>query len=301
MRPVDVLIAGYITFASALIVARGMAAHPDGASLLVMYALAGVLLYAFTLLRPHNRVGNLVHDIYPLLLLMPFYTGLGILALQNGISETFARDAVVQRWESVVFGGQVSYEWIRSTPSPFWSGVLHLAYLCYFPIVVIGPILLLARGQAEKGRSVLFSTMIAYVVCYVVFTFFPVAGPNYAFAHPAGAVREVWSARLVYGLLGTGSSFGTAFPSSHVAASVSAVVALWLVWRKLALALLVPTILLVVGTVYCQMHYGIDALSGLAVGLAAGWTGVVLARRRRERLFLQDRPGSATGTDRSVN
>ena len=36
--------------------------------------------------------------------------------------------------------------------------------------------------------------------------------------------------------------------------------------RRLGLLLLLPTLLLTVGVVYCQMHYGVDALSGLVVG-----------------------------------
>jgi hypothetical protein len=31
---------------------------------------------------------------------------------------------------------------------------------------------------------------------------------------------------------------------------------------------LIPTVLLTVGVVYCQMHYGVDALSGLVIGIA---------------------------------
>jgi membrane-associated phospholipid phosphatase len=111
--------------------------------------------------------------------------------------------------------------------------------------------------------------MVAFVLCYVVFVLFPVAGPNYAFEHPTGAVREVWSARLVYGVLAGGSSFGAAFPSSHVAAAGVAILALWREAPRAAAALVVPAVLLVIGTVYCQMHYGVDVLGGLLVIPAA--------------------------------
>jgi membrane-associated phospholipid phosphatase len=42
--------------------------------------------------------------------------------------------------------------------------------------------------------------------------------------------------------------------------------------RRLGLVLLVPTFLLTVGVVYCQMHYGVDVLAGLAVGAGVAWT-----------------------------
>jgi membrane-associated phospholipid phosphatase len=114
---------------------------------------------------------------------------------------------------------------------------------------------------------VLLATMIAYLVCYTVFIVFPVAGPNFAFDHPTGPVREVWSARMVYALLGTGSSVGTAFPSSHVAATFAAVFANWCEWRLLGVIFIVPASFMAVATVYCQMHYGIDALAGLLLGV----------------------------------
>jgi len=35
--------------------------------------------------------------------------------------------------------------------------------------------------------------------------------------------------------------------------------------------LLVPTLLLTVGVVYCQMHDGVDAVAGLVVGATVAW------------------------------
>jgi membrane-associated phospholipid phosphatase len=276
VRPVDKLIAAYLAFVTVLIVVRGQLDDPVTWLLLVTHALVALLLYLFTRLGPADKAGQLMHDLYPFVLLPVLYSELGLMNLQLGMTSTFARDAVVQGWEATIFGGQISYDWIRSSPSVFWSGLLHLAYLGYYPIILVGPIALIARGEVEKGRRVLLATMIAFVVCYVVFALFPVSGPNYAFEHPTGEVREVWSARVVYSLLGQGSAFGTAFPSSHVAATVAATVALWYEWRRLALVVFIPTVLLIVSTIYCQMHYGVDATAGLIVGLAAGFAAVQL-------------------------
>jgi membrane-associated phospholipid phosphatase len=80
-----------------------------------------------------------------------------------------------------------------------------------------------------------------------------------------------WAARLVYGTLATGSSFGAAFPSSHVAATFAATIATWQGDRRVGLVLLVPTLLMAVGVVYCQMHYAVDALAGLLVPIPIAW------------------------------
>ena len=273
MRPVDKLLAGYLAFLTLVIVAHGGMAERGSWWLLAAHGLFAALLYLFTRLEPSQKTGQVLHDLYPLLLLPALYSELGVMSLGLGLDSTLARDLVVQQWESAMFGGQISYEWIRTAPSVFWSGVLHGAYLVYYPIVILGPLLLVARGFPERGRRVLLALMIAYIACYVVFAVFPVAGPNYAFEHPTGAVREVWSARLVYRLLSGASAFGTAFPSSHVAAAVATTTALWYVWRRLAVTFIVPAVLLVVGTVYCQMHYGVDVVAGMAIGIAAGWVG----------------------------
>jgi membrane-associated phospholipid phosphatase len=192
-----------------------------------------------------------------------------VIARAGSVERIFANDAVVQRWEAWLFGTQISYEWIRAAPSAFWSGVLHLAYLSYYPIIVLGPVTLFVQGDGAGARHVLFTTMLAFAVCYAVFLLFPVAGPNYVWPHPTGAVRQVWSARIIYGMLANGSSIGAAFPSSHVAATVAAVLALWRPLRPLAIAFAGPAALLVVGTIYCQMHYGVDVLAGLGVAIAA--------------------------------
>jgi membrane-associated phospholipid phosphatase len=156
----------------------------------------------------------------------------------------------------------------------FWSGLLHLAYFAYYSVLV-APILLGLTGRRDGARRVMFTTMVAFVICYVWFVLYPVAGPNYAFPHPTGPVREVWSARLVYGTLAQGSSFGAAFPSSHVGATVATALAALGVWRPLGWTCGVLAVLLTVGTVYCQMHYAVDASAGLLVGVV-GWA---IARR----------------------
>jgi len=269
LRPVDKLLAGYLGFATVAIITRGQLNAAPAWWMLVMHVLIMVLLVLFSRLRPSDRTGQVLHDLYPLILLLPFYAEIGFLNGSLEYNSVMANDAVVQRWESVVFGGQISYTWLRTYPSVFWSGTLHLAYLAYYPIVIAGPIVLAIRRKRESARTVILSTMIAFVICYVGFIAFPVGGPNYAFDHPSGPVRDVWSARFVYAVLAGGSSFGAAFPSSHVAATVAATIAMIRVWKPVGLTLILPCILLTVGTVYCQMHYGIDATSGLIVGVAA--------------------------------
>jgi hypothetical protein len=269
LNPVDKLLGSYLGFVTLVMLLRHPFSGSTTAWMLVMHVLFGLLLFLFSRLDARMRVGNVVHELYPLVMVVPLYTEIGFLNAELGESAILANDAFVQSIEAWIFGGQISYTWLREYPSVFWSGALHLAYLSYYVIIVIGPVVLLAQKRTGAARMVLFSTMLAFVFCYMWFILFPVAGPNWVFDHPTGPVREVWSARLVYSLLDTGSSYGAAFPSSHVAATLAATLTLLKVRKPLGLAVLGPCLLLIVATVYCQMHYGVDAGSGVVVGIAA--------------------------------
>jgi membrane-associated phospholipid phosphatase len=268
VRPVDRLLAGWIGFVTLLVLARGGVGEPTW-WLLAAHAQFGILLALFTQLGERDRIGAILHDVYPLLLLGALYTELGLLTADLGVAGVLRNDRVIQGWDASLFGMQISYEWIRAQPSVFWSGVLHAAYLAYYPLIYGAPAALVLSGRRNAARNVILATMTAFVACYTVFALFPVAGPYFAFPHPTGPVRDVWTADIVYALLGAGSAVGTAFPSSHVAATVAAVTVLRRESTGAFAAMLVPAAMLVVSTVYCQMHYAVDALVGLGVGAGA--------------------------------
>ena len=268
LRPVDLLLLGYLGVIS-LVAAERTARLPGCWWLLVAHALFVVLLVLIT--RPGlGPAGRAVREIYPLLLLVGLYSELDVL---NGAGAVPVYDALVQRWELAVFGSQVSVEWWRTMPSRFWSALLHGAYFAYYLILVSPAFFFAWRRDLESLRRYILAVMTTFVVCYLVFIFFPVAGPYYEFPRPAAWFTDNIFARLVYQTLATGSSYGAAFPSSHVAATVAAALSSARGSRRFGLALVLPTVLLIIGVVYCQMHYGVDALAGLAVGLIMG--GVV--------------------------
>jgi membrane-associated phospholipid phosphatase len=219
---------------------------------------------------------SLLREIAPLLLLFGFYAELDVL---NG-GDPVVHDALIQQWEAVLMGGQPSRDWWRTAPSAFWSSLLHGAYLGYYLILTVPPLVLALRRDITGLRRFMLMVMTTFVVCYVFFIFAPVAGPYYVFPRPEGAFVDNAMARLVYGALEGGSSYGAAFPSSHVAATAAAVIASWRAWKRLGMALLLPAVLLVVSVVYCQMHYAVDALAGLIIG---GAVGAVVLRAERAR------------------
>jgi membrane-associated phospholipid phosphatase len=209
-----------------------------------------------------------VREIYPLLLVVPIYSSLDLL---NGIGQIRVHDDLVRHWERLLFGAEVSRVWWQQHGSRFWSVVFHASYFSYYIIIPLPLAWFALTGDLVSLRRSVLIIFSTFLVCYVCFLLFPVAGPYYEFARPATWFINNGPARLVYGTLSTGSSYGAAFPSSHVAATVAAAVAGWLGSRKLGIILTIPTILLTIGVVYCQMHYAVDALAGVLVGfLMAG-------------------------------
>lgn len=259
-RPVDWVVLAWV--AVAFVVALGrLGSAPRVEWVLAAHAL--VILLIVLVRRPlHGRVGTALGDLYPLLILVPLYGSLDLLAGGGGV-RTF--DAGVRRWEELIFGGQPSLTWWQAAPSRLWSTVFHASYFSYYVVVPAGPLWFLARGDRRALHRSVLAILAAFVACYLAFLFVPVAGPYYEFPRPAAVMVDNWAARLVYGVLEKGSSYGAAFPSSHVAATLAATGAAAFASRGLGAVLAVPSLMLSIGVVYCQMHYAVDAVAGAVV------------------------------------
>jgi len=83
---------------------------------------AHALIVALVLLAPRARnsgpVGRFLGDWYPMLLLPALYGEIGVLTLSAG----FQNDLLIQRFETWVFGSQISYRWIRESPTSWYRG-----------------------------------------------------------------------------------------------------------------------------------------------------------------------------------
>ena len=228
--------------------------------------LANALTVVLILLLPRAPATRLVvflGGVYGLILTAAYYTQLGILATGVG----HLHDQVVQRWETALFGGQVSVTWHERAPSLALSWVMHFCYGSYYWLAALPALFLFFRRSREAFERGTFVVTLAFYVCYTVFALFPVAGPRYFFGAATGPIAEVLPARIVHAVLEGGSAYGTAFPSSHVAVGWCAVLSLWRDAPKLALGLAPVALGLSLGAVYGQFHYGVDALAGAALGI----------------------------------
>jgi len=266
LAPIDRATLGYAAVAFGFGFARGPRSGPARVLLPLGLLLVGLVASA---LAPRARragpAGRFLGEFYPLLLAVALYTHVGLVNAAGGI----AHDAAVMRWEAALFGGQPSLAWIRAFPSPAWSTLMHGAYLSYYFILAGPPLGLWLCRRREAARGTVLLVMSTLYACYTVSFLFPVAGPRYLFPPAANAATAVPVAAFVHRLLRNASAWGTAFPSSHVAAALVAAGCACRSSRPLGAALLPAAVLLSLATVYGQFHYAVDAVGGAALALAA--------------------------------
>jgi len=226
----------------------------------------------------------------PLLSLLFLYSEMPMLITAAGHNGFF--DATVVRWEGALFGRQPAIEWAARWPSRAVSELLHLAYVSYYPIILSVPVALYLKRRAEFSEAVLV-LMYTFVTCFVCYIALPVAGPRYLWPLPAGWTGGPIRAATVW-LLEARSSQGTAFPSSHVAVSVTQSILAVHYFGRQGFIVVALTIGLALGAVYGGFHYAVDVIAGALLGALTTAAGLVVARRLRATADLQAKATAPT-------
>lgn len=187
-------------------------------------------------------------------------------------------DSIVAHWEAVLFPSDPSQTLSVRWPWLGLSEVLHLCYLSYYALIYLPPAILWLRGRRQEFADTVLALVVVYALCFATYTLFPVDGPRFAHgpsSAPIGMIRAI-----VVRLLESGSSRGTAFPSSHVAASLVAAACALRFQRTVGIVAAILTVGLALGAVYGGYHYAVDVLAGVATALMALAIARPLGRRR---------------------
>ncbi len=275
--PLDLITMGYAISAALVLVYRTLGTplelpRAELACLAIAHALLVVLAFLARAARRERTVPCVLAEWYPLVVLVAVYGSIGLIngpQAQAGLSY----DQLVQRWEVLAFGRQVAHDWSR------WQGPamgalswpLSLSYLGFFPLVIAAPLVLWLRGRIEEARQTIFGISLTFFVCYLAFLLFPVAGPQYFWGWPSADGALGWPNRAVQSLIEHGDSWGSAFPSSHVAASMAAALLAYRHWPRLGWILFPFAFGILLGVVFFQVHYALDAVAGVLIALAVVW------------------------------
>ncbi|MBR9989019.1 MAG: phosphatase PAP2 family protein [Gemmatimonadetes bacterium] len=217
-----------------------------------------------------SRVQRMVRgtlDWAPLLLVPLLYTELA--PLNAAVHGGAYFDELVIAWEQAIFAGQPSRDWAAAVPLLWLSEPLHAAYLSYYLIIFVPPLVLFLRRRTNDFRAAVFALMLAFFMHYLFFIYFPVQGPRYLFPPPGGVLADGFFYQVTHRVLEAGSSQGAAFPSSHVGVSVAQTLIVARYLPRLTPVIALLTVGLAFGAIYGGFHYATDAVAGLILGVAA--------------------------------
>jgi membrane-associated phospholipid phosphatase len=212
-----------------------------------------------------------VHAWYPLL--MPLVTFPEVARLNLMLRDTW-HDAQLLAIEASLFPEPPTL-WLPQVVPPLVAELFQVGYLSYFLLLVIVAGLLRRRGLEAPFRGVMAATVLAYMLCYVVFLVWPTEGPAHTLRHLAGPPVTSGPFHALVLLVQKAGVHGNAFPSAHVAGALPPLVFAWRHAPRLGAVVTLLLLLMGCGAVYDGYHYLSDVVAGIAVGAAAA--GAVIA------------------------
>ncbi len=208
---------------------------------------------------------------YPLIVLVAMYASIGLINAPRELAGN-SYDAMVMDWEGRLHAVRLFDRWGGHPGPTFVNWGLSVSYLAYFPMVIAAPMVLWIQGRHEHSRRAILGISITFLLCYFLFQLFPVAGPSYVIGWPETQSASDLPVRMVRAINERGDSWGSAFPSSHVAASAAALILGASSCRKLGTWLFPIALGILLAVVYFRVHYVLDAVAGLAIAtIAAIW------------------------------
>lgn len=200
-------------------------------------------------------------------------------------------DHVFAGWEQSLFGCQPSLLFSQRVPYCWFSELMCLGYVSYFPLMLITYLYYFLRRYQEFQMTALVM-LGSFFVYYVVFVLLPVTGPQFYYlavgtekiaagtfpnlgdwflTHAERMAAPGWTDGFFYHLLDLTHDAGerptAAFPSSHVGiTTIVMLLALHTRSKGLIFTILPFYILMCLSTVYIYAHYAIDAIAGLLTG-----------------------------------
>ena len=269
IRPVDIATLAYILIEISVILFF-MSGRPGWIYMLFFYISAAcivLLMVAF----PFNQLsvaGRAVRTIYPVVLIVFFYRALGP---QMFVIFDKPFDSVIHQFEFSVFGIDPAFA-IQKYIDIWLNEFMSFGYFSFYLFIPTVIIIYLLLGKWKSLEKMILSGALAYYFCFLIFVFYPVAGPGYY-------LEDIYYLPIIgpfftpiaKNIAGLGGHFGASMPSSHCA--IAFVVA-WRIGRDIK-KLLIPAIfimtLLCLGTVYGRFHYLTEAVAGVIIGGLGVW------------------------------
>ena len=214
-------------------------------------------------------------------------------------------DHIFAGWEQSLFGCQPSLLFSQKVPYGWFSELMCLGYVSYFPLMLITYLYYFFKRYQEFQMTA-FVMLASFFAYYVVFVLLPVTGPQFYYlavgtekiatgifpnlgdwflTHSERMAAPGWTDGFWYHMLDLTHDAGerptAAFPSSHVGVTtVVMLLALRTRSKGLIFTILPFYILMCLSTVYIYAHYAIDAIAGLVTGIVIYYTLFIFYRKK---------------------
>lgn len=215
-------------------------------------------------------------------------------------------DHLFAGWEQSLFGCQPSLLFSQKITYGWFSELMCLGYVSYFPLMLITYLYYFFKRYKEFQMTA-FVMLGAFFIYYVVFVLLPVTGPQFYYlavgsekiatgifpnlgdwflTHAERMEAPGWTDGFFYHLLDLTHDAGerptAAFPSSHVGVTtIVMLLALRTRSKGFIFTILPFYILMCLSTVYIYAHYAIDAIAGMVTGILLYYLLITLWHRLR--------------------
>lgn len=239
---------------------------PGWQDYLALHAIVVIAILTLIALAPEHRWAGFLHDWYPLAVFILCFEEVARLSF---LLASHWEDHYLLAFEARLFPTPPTV-WLAAHGNFFITELMELGYFSYFVLLMIVGGALYSRPGRREFRQVMTASVVSYLICYVSFLLFPTEGPHHTLAalHTAPISGGPFHGLVLF-LQRHSGVHGCAFPSSHVAAGLVALIFAWKYAPRLGAALTPLVVLLCAGAVYDRYHYVSDILAGLLVGALA--------------------------------
>lgn len=261
-RPVERTLALFILLEAASVVVIRPPEWPTILAALLLISW-GAFAASTWIPAPRSRALWCARVLLPLVLFPLLYRTSGLLNI--GLPR-WLLDGPIERMEGWIFGGQPSMFLFEKMP---WLPLSEALHACYFFLYLLIPLpvvaLLIRRRDVEAARAV-FALSGCLFILILFYIWLPVTSPLYKYPMIDGPAARGFFFRLAHRFSNEGGVLGAAFPSGHAALAVLSLMLSFRWMRRLFWIALVPTIGLLIATVYCRYHFAMDTVAGMVVG-----------------------------------
>lgn len=185
-------------------------------------------------------------------------------------------DPVLKRIDDFMFGGVNPTLWLEQYIRPWFSEIMHAAYVNYYPLLPVIGFALYINRDYHKFRNAMMSVCLGFYLGYIGYLLVPTVGPRYFMAEmfTISVKGTTMLSEKTYEMLNAlESTRRDCFPSLHTAITVIVTYYAYRYRRILFWFMLPVASGIVMATIYLRYHYVIDVAAGLLHASFCIWLG----------------------------